>query len=119
MIPIAILYIFSDKILIALGQEPKIALIARRYCCALIPGIYAQSLFDATRRFLSAQFEQTLPLYVQLVTLIFHFLWCYLFIVVMDGREIGAAMATNITYILNMVLIDAICHFKPELKRTH
>ena len=56
---------------------------------------------------------------MQLVTLIFHFLWCYLFIVVMDGREIGAAMATNITYILNMVLIDTICHFKPELKRTH
>ena len=56
---------------------------------------------------------------MQLFTLILHFLWCYLFIVVMDGREVGAAMATNITYILNMVLLEAVCHFKPELKKTH
>ena len=85
----------------------------------LLPGVYAQSLFDATRRFLSAQFEQSIPLYVQLVTLVFHFLWLYLFVIVWDGREVGAAMATNITYILNMVLIDIICHMKPELKKTH
>ena len=119
MIPIIILYALSDKILIALNQEAEIAVIARRYCCTLIPGIYAQSLFDATRRFLSAQFEQNIPLYVQLATLILHFLWCYIFIVALNLREVGAAIATNITYILNMVLLDAICHFKIELKKTH
>jgi Na+-driven multidrug efflux pump len=28
-------------------------------------------------------------------------------------------MATNITYILNMVIIDIICNYKAELKKTH
>jgi MATE family multidrug resistance protein len=57
MIPIIIIYIFADSILIALDQDPTIAVIAKRYCCVLIPGIWAQSMFDATRKFLSAQFE--------------------------------------------------------------
>ncbi len=41
MIPVIILFSFSDKILIALDQDPAISIIARRYCIVLIPGIYA------------------------------------------------------------------------------
>lgn len=48
---------------------------------------------------------------MQFVTLILHFVWCYLFIIVWDGKEVGAAMATNITYILNMILLDMWCIF--------
>ena len=81
-------------------------------------------MFDATRKFLSAQFETKIPLYVQLITLILHIFWCYLFITVGGWREVGAAMATNITYVLNMVLIDFICCNKkslnlPDGKKTH
>ena len=76
-------------------------------------------MFDATRRFLSAQFETKIPLYIQLVTLVMHFFWCYLFVIKMDGREVGAAMATNITYILNFILIELICRWKPSLKETY
>lgn len=119
MIPIIIIYILSDKILIALNQDAAISIIAKRYCCLMIPGIWAQSMFDATRKFLSAQFETTIPLYVQLVTLILHILWCYLFIIVWDGREVGAAIATNITYILNMVICDIICRSKEKIRKTH
>lgn len=64
MIPIIIIYLLADKILIALHQDPEIAYIAKRYCCILIPGIWAQSMFDATRKFLSAQFEIHVNLYV-------------------------------------------------------
>ena len=119
MIPIVIIYLLSDKILIALDQDPAISIIARRYCCILIPGIWAQSMFDATRKFLSAQFEIWIPLYIQFVTLAFHFLWCYLFITMMDGREVGAAIATNITYILNMIIIEFVCARKDSLKETY
>lgn len=119
LIPIVIIYALSDKILIALDQDPAISILARRYCCILIPGIWAQSMFDATRKFLSAQFEIWIPLQIQFVTLILHFLWCYLFISVWDGREVGAAIATNITYLLNMIIIDIVCMRKESLKETH
>ena len=58
---------------------------------------------------MSAQFESTIPLYVQLVTLVLHFFWCWLFVIKMGGREVGAAMATNITYILNFIIIEIAC----------
>lgn len=76
-------------------------------------------MFDATRKFLSAQFEIWIPLYIQFATLILHFIWCYLFVSVWDGREVGAALATNITYISNMIAIDIICSRKESLKQTH
>ena len=53
-IPIIILYICSEEILVGLHQDRAISHIAKRYCCMLLPGIWAQSMFDATRKFLSA-----------------------------------------------------------------
>ena len=64
MIPVSIIYLFSDKILVALGQDPTVAMIAKHYCCVLIPGIWAQMMFDATLKFLSCQFLVIGPLYI-------------------------------------------------------
>lgn len=73
-------------------------------------------MFDATRRFLSAQFESTIPLYVQLFTLVLHFFWCWLFVDKLDGKVVGVAMATNITYILNFIIQEAVCYHKDSLR---
>ena len=119
MIPIIIIYLLSDKILIGLDQDPVISKIAKRYCCIMIPGIWAQSMFDATRKFLSAQFEIQVNLYVQLVTLVIHLIICWLFVVKFGWGDWGAALATDITYICNMIGIDAYCYFSPRIQRTH
>ena len=63
MVPIVFIFLYSDKILIALHQTEEIAIVARRYCCILLPGVWAMGLFDATRKFLTAQFEVKIPLY--------------------------------------------------------
>jgi len=38
---------------------------------------------------------------------------------VFDWRDVGAALATDITYILNMVGIDLYCYFSKRIQRTH
>ena len=40
-IPIIILYICSEEILVGLHQDRQISHIAKRYCCMLLPGIWA------------------------------------------------------------------------------
>ena len=75
-------------------------------------------MFDATSRFLNAQFEIMITLYVQVATLIVHIFLCFFFVKVIDGREIGAAMATNVTYILNLVSLELYCYCSPSLKNT-
>ena len=52
IIPVMILFIFIDKILINLQQDPEIAVIARNYCVWSIPGWFCNVQFDTTKRFL-------------------------------------------------------------------
>jgi len=108
MIPIAVIFILSDKILIAIKQDPQVSLIARHYVTVLIPGVWAMGQFDSTKKFLSSQYKNHIPVWVQLVTTLLHLGWCNLFIVKLDMREYGAAVATNITYILNLAISDTL-----------
>lgn len=52
IIPVMILFLFIDKILINLQQDPEIAMIARNYCVWSIPGWFCNVQFDTTKRFL-------------------------------------------------------------------
>ena len=56
---------------------------------------------------------------MQIVTLAIHSILCFLFVSVFDGRETGAAIATNITYILNMVALEVYCNFSETVKHTY
>lgn len=48
---------------------------------------------------------------MQIVTTVLHFVWCYVFITALDLKEVGAAIALDITYILNWALLDLYIHF--------
>ena len=76
-------------------------------------------MFDATRKFLSAQFVTVIPLIAQCVTLVFHFFWCWLFIVHLGWKETGAALASNITYIGNMVILDIWCYSNANIRKSY
>lgn len=56
MVPIVVIFIFSDTILIALGQDAAVAKIAKTYVSLMIPGVWAMGQFDSTKKFLSSQF---------------------------------------------------------------
>lgn len=64
--------------------------------------------FDSTKKFLSCQFKNNIAVWVQVGTLILHIIWCYIFIKLLNWREVGAAIAMNLTYILNMVIADIL-----------
>ena len=62
--------------------------------------------FDATKRFSTSQFKTTLPFYTQLISTFFHIVWCNIFIAILDLKIVGAAIALNLTFFLNMFIID-------------
>jgi len=57
MLPIMIIFALSDKILIGLGQDPQVSKTAQVYVTILIPGVWALGQFDATKKFLRAQYK--------------------------------------------------------------
>ena len=52
------------------------------------------------------------------MTLVIHLIICWLFVNKFGWKEVGAAIATDITYILNMILIDIVCWRSEKYKDT-
>ena len=84
----------------------------------MIPGIWAMTQFDASRKFMIAQGKPTMPMIIQLVTMIMHYLWCLLLVGYLDLRIEGTAIATNITFILNMAFSDLILMTNQDFEKT-
>lgn len=59
-----------------------------------------------------------LQLYTQIATMAFHVLWCELFITRWQMGYKGAAIAINITYIGNMVILDFMSSVNVQLKKS-
>jgi len=55
---------------------------------------------------------------VQVFTTVLHFIWCYLFITVWKLEVVGAALALDVTYILNWILLDMYIHFSGVCGKT-
>ena len=106
MVPLIILYSLSDKILIGIKQDVGVSVIARNYAVVMIPGVWAMGQFDATKRFLSSQERAAIPVVTQIVTTILHYAWLVIFVNQLGLKEYGMAIATDLTYILNMVIAD-------------
>ena len=54
LIPIALVFTFSEQLLKGLGQNHAVSEITGKFLIMMIPGIWAQGQFDASRRFLSS-----------------------------------------------------------------
>lgn len=106
MLPIAVLFFQSGNILKSIGQDEEVADMAAQFTIYLIPGTWAMVQFDATKRFCTSQFKAELPFYTQLFTTILHVISCFYFIQYLDLKMFGAAITLNLTYFLNMVILD-------------
>ena len=106
MIPLIVIYCLADKILVGIGQDKEVARVAMIYVVIMLPGVWSMGQFDATKKFLSSQQKTMIPVVVQLISTPLHILWGWLFIRHMDMREVGGAIATNLTYIMNMIMAD-------------
>jgi Na+-driven multidrug efflux pump len=71
-----------------------------------LPGIWAMTQFDATKKFLSAQKLGKISVYTQIITRLVQGLFCYIFIIQFQWGIFGAALATNIVNISDMLLQD-------------
>ena len=115
--PTAILFMFADEILITFfKQNAFVSEVAIQYCIVCMPGVWAMSQFDATKRFLSAQLYGFMPCFVQLIGCAIQIVCCYLFIIEFQWGILGAAFATNVAYIFNMIILDFWIAFHSEGK---
>lgn len=95
----------TKEILIYLGQDEQISGMTYSYVIAMYPGSLFLTFYDLLIMFLNAQNLFKPAMFIQIITTILHFLFCYIFVEVFSWNIIGIAYATNLTQTLNFLLI--------------
>ncbi|XP_059670711.1 protein DETOXIFICATION 3-like [Cornus florida] len=104
-IPVSLLWIFLDKLLIFIGQDPLISLEAGRYSVWLILALFPYAILQSLVRFLQTQ-SLILPMLVcSIATLSFHVAVCWFLVFTMNLGNTGAALAIGLSYWLNVILL--------------
>jgi MATE family multidrug resistance protein len=110
-IPISTLLMFSKPILLAIGIKDDTASFAQIYINSMIPGLFALGQSDAIRGFLNYLQKSKIPLVVMTITCTLHLVWCYIFVTIMGLEIQGAALATTMTYIMNLILMSTFASY--------
>lgn len=115
---ISILWIYIEKILISLGQDPDISRIAGSYAFWLIPALFGQAIVIPLTRFLLTQGLVLPLLYTAVTTLLFHVLVCWTLVFMFGLGSNGPAMATSVSFWFYAVMLSCYVRFSSSCEKT-
>ncbi|MCD9646094.1 hypothetical protein HAX54_035619 [Datura stramonium] len=117
-IPISILWLFVDKILIFMHQDPLISTEAGKYSIWLLISLFPFAILQALVRYLQTQ-SLILPMVVSSVaTLCFHVPICWLFVFKLSFGSAGAAFAIGLSYWFNVLLLGLYVKYSSSCEKT-
>jgi len=99
--------VWSDKLLVALGQDPTVARYAAEYNTAAAPFLFFWFYSSGLRRFLSAFLLPSVSLHVSAVVAVLHVLWCTIFVAYLGMGNRGLGLANGVSWLLRAVLLAA------------
>ncbi|XP_019194283.1 PREDICTED: protein DETOXIFICATION 40 [Ipomoea nil] len=95
---LALIYVFSEPILIFLGQAPDISSAAALFVYGLIPQIFAYAINFPIQKFLQAQSIVTPSAYISAATLVFHLILSWLAIYKLGLGLLGASLVLSFSW---------------------
>ncbi|KAI4178693.1 MAG: hypothetical protein LQ348_005556 [Seirophora lacunosa] len=110
-IPVVALWIFSEPLFKALGEDAQLSRDSRRFLCCLIPGGLGYIYFEAMKKYLQAQEIMRPGTYVLLITSPINAGLNFLFIYTFQMGLLGAPIATGLSYWLAFLLLVAYTRF--------
>lgn len=110
-IPVATLWICSEPVFKALGQEDYIARDSAKFLSVLVPGGIGYIYFEAVKKYLQAQEIMRPGTYVLLITSPLSAGLNYLFVYTFEIGLLGAPIATGIAYWVSFLLLLAYARF--------
>ncbi|RLN27573.1 protein DETOXIFICATION 14-like [Panicum miliaceum] len=117
-IPISLLWVFTAKLLILIGQDPLISKEAWRYIVWLIPGLFAYAISQPLTKFLQSQSLIIPMLWSSIATLLLHIPICWLLVFKTSLGYIGASLAISVSYWLNVIMLAAYIKYSNSCKET-
>ena len=78
-------------------QDPIVAKFAKQYLMIAFPKLVLSGMMDCHRRWLNSFAKNHIPMVCSLVSVPFHYLWCYIFVVYFDLKLAGIGIAGAIS----------------------
>ncbi|XP_010683279.2 protein DETOXIFICATION 1 [Beta vulgaris subsp. vulgaris] len=117
-IPIILVWIFMDKLLILVGQDPEISMEARKFSVWLIPGLIASAIYNPLVRFLQCQ-SLTLPLLLNFVAVLgINTLSCWISVYKLEFGIQAVAFSLSLCSWLNVIFLGIYINFSSACERT-
>ncbi|KAL2457542.1 MATE efflux family protein [Forsythia ovata] len=117
-IPISVLWIYTDKLLILIGQDPLISVEAGKFSMWLIPSLFSYAILQSLVRYLQIQ-SVILPMLLSSVaSLCFHLPLCWALIFKLKLGNAGASLAICLSYVLNVILLGLYVKYSSVCKKT-
>ncbi|KAI4373250.1 hypothetical protein MLD38_011395 [Melastoma candidum] len=117
-LPLSLLWLYLERILTLVGQDPEISAEAGRFAVRLIPALYAYAVLQPLIRYYQTQ-SLVIPMVVSsCVTLIFHVIICWMLVFRSGWGNLGAATAIGLSYWLNVILLSLYVIYSPKCAKT-
>lgn len=117
-IPISLLWLFTDKLLILIGQDHSISLIARKYSVCLIPDLFSYAILQSLTRYFQTQ-SMILPmLFSSCATLCLHIPISWALVFKVNLGSVGAALAISLSYWFNVFLLGLYMNYSSACEKT-
>ena len=117
LIPLSFITYFLGDILIFMGQDEEIGEYVNIYIRASIPSIILNAEFELIKKYLQCQKSFLVITISILITTPLHILYLYIFILYFNFGLIGAAMATQLTFLSNTVILIIYIKSNSDLSR--
>ena len=101
-----ILFMFNSSWLLQqVGMNREASDVTQNYAKILLWGFYMDSMYQSVKLYLLSLEDTFIPLVQQTVSVLLHPLWCYLIMTHTDYGINGCAIAQDITYTLQFVML--------------
>ncbi|KAJ1443213.1 Multi antimicrobial extrusion protein [Sesbania bispinosa] len=117
-VPISILWIFMDKLLVLLGQDHAISLVAGKYCIWLIPALFGYAVLQALVRYFQTQTLIFPMLLISVLVLVLHIPICWVLVFQVGLGRDGAALSIAISYFISVILFGLYIKYSPACQKT-
>ncbi|KAG2709475.1 hypothetical protein I3843_05G220100 [Carya illinoinensis] len=116
--PVSLIWIYIGKFLTLIGQDPLISHEAGKFTIWLVPALFAYATLQPLVRYFQTQSLVKPMLISSLATLSFHIPLCWALVFKSGLGNVGAALAINISYWLNVILLGLYMKYSSACAKT-
>lgn len=104
-LPVSLLWIFEEKLLVLLGQDPSVSNQAGRYSIFLLPALFAYAVLKSLVRYLQTQGLTFAMLLSSCIALSLHIPLCWSLVYKFELGTAGAALSLGLSYWLCVMML--------------